>query len=369
MLTQCPACETVFRVTSAILKMGHGQVRCGKCRTQFDAVEALLDETEEIATPSAEDEEEATPGIEAREQEFAEDVTLEGSRIEISGTYRVPPGLRAGASEQVVHEHTVIDRDVAESPLDDADASNQSVEETVIDASLDDDEPVAAAADHLLRDTQPGARTNETLPISQRLWRRHRAAEEASKRSAASNEIAAELNALTNETTPRAKQTRRWALLSIFFVMLFAVQGVHHYRDALIRHPKLGPTVTRIYRAIGISPRWDLNGYEVQQWGMTGNPLASDLLRVRAGVINIAPFAQPYPHIKLSMADRWGAPAGERIFKPQEYLPSDAPTDRLLASKQRTNVEILIVDPGSDAVSFHLNPCLEYEQGIACANE
>lgn len=44
MLTKCPGCRTVFRITGAILRAAHGQVRCGNCNTQFDAIEHALDE-------------------------------------------------------------------------------------------------------------------------------------------------------------------------------------------------------------------------------------------------------------------------------------------------------------------------------------
>ena len=40
--TRCPACKTIFRVTSAQLAMREGQVRCGHCRAVFDGVAALL---------------------------------------------------------------------------------------------------------------------------------------------------------------------------------------------------------------------------------------------------------------------------------------------------------------------------------------
>src|SRR5437868_15165115 len=43
-LTQCPNCQTTFRVTSEILRVAHGQVRCGRCHTQFDALERLIEE-------------------------------------------------------------------------------------------------------------------------------------------------------------------------------------------------------------------------------------------------------------------------------------------------------------------------------------
>jgi len=40
--TRCPACKTIFRVTSAQLAMRAGQVRCGHCHAVFDGVAQLL---------------------------------------------------------------------------------------------------------------------------------------------------------------------------------------------------------------------------------------------------------------------------------------------------------------------------------------
>lgn len=54
MLTRCPACDTTFRVTSAVLKAARGRVRCGRCATAFDAIAGLLDEeSSEIDRPAA----------------------------------------------------------------------------------------------------------------------------------------------------------------------------------------------------------------------------------------------------------------------------------------------------------------------------
>lgn len=44
MYTQCANCSTVFRVTAEVLRVAHGQVRCGVCNATFDALEALIDE-------------------------------------------------------------------------------------------------------------------------------------------------------------------------------------------------------------------------------------------------------------------------------------------------------------------------------------
>ena len=44
MYTECPACQTVFRVTAVTLRTAHGQARCGVCNTTFDALFGLTDE-------------------------------------------------------------------------------------------------------------------------------------------------------------------------------------------------------------------------------------------------------------------------------------------------------------------------------------
>jgi len=41
MITKCPACGTIFRVTPEQLQAHQGQVRCGRCMTVFDGLVAL----------------------------------------------------------------------------------------------------------------------------------------------------------------------------------------------------------------------------------------------------------------------------------------------------------------------------------------
>jgi predicted Zn finger-like uncharacterized protein len=41
MVTKCPACDTVFRVTPEQLQTRAGKVRCGRCMTVFDGAKAL----------------------------------------------------------------------------------------------------------------------------------------------------------------------------------------------------------------------------------------------------------------------------------------------------------------------------------------
>lgn len=44
MYARCPHCETVFSISAAHLRSGRGQVRCGTCLAQFDAMASLSDD-------------------------------------------------------------------------------------------------------------------------------------------------------------------------------------------------------------------------------------------------------------------------------------------------------------------------------------
>ncbi len=125
MLTQCPSCQTTFRVTSEILRVAHGQVRCGRCQTQFDALERLIEETDDggiesgqfMRPPRAIPQPPPPPGqIEVEEPVEHEDITLEGRHIEISGVYEAIDESGQGQPqirEEVSEEWVEIDQDDA----------------------------------------------------------------------------------------------------------------------------------------------------------------------------------------------------------------------------------------------------------------
>ena len=58
MYTQCPSCDTVYRVTTEQIKLAKGDVRCGRCQVMFNALERL---TDHVPPPRL-------PGMEPRRQ-------------------------------------------------------------------------------------------------------------------------------------------------------------------------------------------------------------------------------------------------------------------------------------------------------------
>ena len=336
MLTQCPNCQTTFRVTTEILRVADGQVRCGRCQTQFDALERLIDENESgqqaprsprTTRPAA------SEPIEVEERAEQEDITLEGRHIEISGRYRMPDSPRGEPQirEEIVEEWVEID-DIDEAT---SDAAEIRVEEDLID-----DEP-------------PG----EIEVVEEPAYER---AAEVEAEQVEDDLLAA---------PPRPAVAPLWKILVGPLVLLLAIQFVHTYRHELARHPRIGPAIVGLYGALGanLQPDWDLHAYEILQWHLGSDPAMPGTLRVRASLKNVASFAQPYPLLKLVLEDRWGERVREREFDPSEYLdPATAP-DRLLAPAQQATATISIVDPGPDAEGFRFDVCLRGRQGIVCA--
>lgn len=354
MLTQCPACLTIFRVTGPILRTGHGQVRCGRCEQQFDALERLLDDEEEamqtgevralkrtLTTPSP-------PDASADETR---------SRIESEFPGEVAPQVDAPTVEVNDQEEAEVESPAGRlaEPLPPESEESVGAEPWIADDAVLSPAPsVTPGADdefHRLR-----AEINEPASITHALTERE------------------ELELLAGTRRRNyLRQERRglWTGLSLALALVFLMQIVHHYRQDLVRHPRIGRVMTRIYGALGVplAQAWDLTAYEIQQWGATSDPAIPGTLRVRATIGNVAGFAQPYPVLRFVLEDRWGDAVGSRDFAPQEYLDPGTPVDRLLSPNQRATVDVAIIDPGQDAVGFRWSICLPQPDGMQCESD
>jgi predicted Zn finger-like uncharacterized protein len=345
MLTQCPNCQTTFRVTTEILRVADGQVRCGRCQTQFDALERLVDENEPAQQTAGSPRVTRSPPtaeIEVEEPATQEDITLEGRHIEISGRYRMPDSPRG---EPQIREETV----------------EEWVEIDDIDEAADD-AAVIDVQEEQIEEDEPGA-----IEIAEDAYEVDQEAEAAQVDEEVADEAEPEMDLLAPPQRPAVAPV--WKMLAGPLVLLLAIQLVHTYRHALARHPRLGPAVVGMYGALGVDlqPDWDLHAYEILQWHLGSDPALPGTLKVRASLKNVASFAQPYPLLKLVLEDRWGERVREREFEPSEYLdPATAP-DRLLAAAQQATATVSIVDPGPDAEGFRFDVCLRGRQGIVCA--
>jgi len=161
-----------------------------------------------------------------------------------------------------------------------------------------------------------------------------------------------------------------WLSAAIASALLLMIQAVHHNREWLAAHTPLGGPLRALYSTIGapVSPPANLSAYQLRQWGVTGDPAADGTLRVRASILNIAAQLEPYPLLRVTLANRFGGSIGTRDFEPFEYLGK--PIAKLLSPGERVDATMDILDPGKSAEGFEIDVCLRgADKKISCAND
>ena len=161
-----------------------------------------------------------------------------------------------------------------------------------------------------------------------------------------------------------------WLGTSVFLAFLLCAQLIHGNRAWIGTHAPLRGPLHGLYAALGVavSAPANLSAYQLRQWGVTGDPSASGTLRVRASILNTAAQLQPYPLLRVTLANRFGTKIGARDFEPAEYMGK--PIVRMLSPGERADATLDIVDPGKDAEGFEIDVCVRgADQKISCAGD
>jgi len=164
----------------------------------------------------------------------------------------------------------------------------------------------------------------------------------------------------------------RWPYVAgiVVLALLLAGQAVHYWRKELVQNPVVGPWLLASYSALGLqlAAPVDLSRFEVRQLGTASEPGQAGRLKLRASLVNHAPFAQPFPLLRLTLPDRFGSTIATRDLTPGEYLPGGPRAAAgLLGPLQRADAVVVFVDPGRDAVGFELDVCARTASGVHCS--
>jgi hypothetical protein len=162
----------------------------------------------------------------------------------------------------------------------------------------------------------------------------------------------------------------KWLGAAAVAGVLLIAQVIHQNREWLAAHTPLSAPLRAIYSTLGtpVTPPANLSAYQLRQWGVTGDPAGEGSLRVRASILNSAAQLEPYPLLRVTLANRFGGSIGTRDFEPSEYLGK--PTAKLLAPGERVDATLDILDPGKSAEGFEIDVCLRgADRRVACAND
>lgn len=368
--TKCPKCGAMFRVVADQLKLRGGLVRCGQCRTVFDAIgslayvddaaltapraEAATVPLEGPSTPHRESTNEAAPSPppaaapRARSAPPVPRETTDRKRKALgpATTLRIAPGLAPVATVSL----EVPPRE-APGPKDShaAATANQSTSDGGVPTLLapgvsgDSDDRVTRAA-------LDGIEVIEVAPP-------------ASAESAAVASDAEEPEFIRSaRRPPRAGFSIFFTGGSLLLALLAVAQVMVMLRaDVMVHWPAARPALMHLCQVFGCKLEWPT---QPDQLAVIGSELQSitgtDVLELSAVIRNRAGFTQALPALEVTLSDTQNRPVARKVFSPADYLaaagePSSRVDEGLAAGADMT-IRLFFETRGLQVTGFLVYP-------------
>jgi predicted Zn finger-like uncharacterized protein len=286
MLTRCPDCATVFRITPDQLKARQGKVRCGECQCVFNALDSLV---EELATTA--------PVVPAPTP--------------------VPPAEVARA-------------ETGEAPARSGDVEPVSISES--EPESEPESPAASSHEEILASI--GAETPHSLPAV------------PSDTSVAPEPLVAPPRPFSVPPYPSPRRRRwPWALGLLVALLVLMVQVLVHFRvEMAVLQPGLKPLLQGLCRPLGcdlpLPHRAEMLGIETSD--LHPDPTHPGRLQLVMTLRNRAPFVQELPHLEVTLTDTADATLLVRSLAPREYLPAGTDPGRGFAAGSELPVNLTL---------------------------
>lgn len=355
-ITRCPACLTQFFVSEDQLKKHDGKVRCGQCLHVFDAKTQFItaNTAEEInlidtAVTAAPENltSEAPPAISTVAHAAPADADLNPDVMTepVESSHSAP----APTANLTTPEWPLIN-DI----LDEDDRKNLAA----LDQVQTDQEPIADKYELSVapEDIQAFATENHNPVIDDANTSIHFKEDDDIVDNAHFEDnqkqldaaIISNLNDITRLTliadkqtnyfddlannktvpTPKNKKPHRWPwILGIFMLLLIAIaQSIYFLRDDIaIYYPNLKPYLVKACQQLNCNvnlPK-QIDLIVIDDSDMQEDINLASLMHFSCSLFNQAPFTQAYPNLELTLTDVEDKPTLRRVFKPNEYLPSN----------------------------------------------
>ena len=400
-VTQCPHCQTSFRVNHAQLGMARGVVRCGSCLQVFNAAQQLLNkrtETEQqpaVTAPNVAQPEVIEPPVSAKpvawqteemdldhldlDEELAK---LEELEIQPSKTFGQPKKSKDSSlsarrdtpdAEESEWSDSLFSDSAAEraqssalaTSADDSDAEPARTGRSEPSLSLDIEEPDDTPplklsvdddernGEHLSAiDDEDDGPLKPAPPGKNRRKRNEPGVRDEMLLDLADDPLQLEWQ---KRRSPWGKRLL-WIVLILLAGAALAGQYIASHFEELARQDQYRPTFEQLCPLLGctVPSKVDIDRIKSSNLVVRSHPEFAGALVVDAILYNRAPFSQPFPLLELRFADLNGKMIASRRFKPGEYLTGDmAKTE--MPPQTPIHIALDILDPGPKAVNYSLS--------------
>ena len=370
-VTQCPHCQTSFRVSHTQLSVARGVVRCGACLQVFNAARQLLEQSAAKDTPPAAVPVERRQAAISQREWAASEVDLD--QFDFNPPQRVD-SLSASRDEAEPPEPALPPVIQREPPLDD-EPHEQRTEPSLShtrdlghdDEPLlhpddeDDDQPsvdgrgrLSALDDH---DEHEAPRMPVDPPAPRAAAKGKRS--EPALRDEHLHDLIDDPLQLEWEKPPAAPWGKRllWLALTVLAALALAGQYVTYHFAELARQDQYRPIFQQLCPIVGcnVPAKVDIALIKSSNLVVRSHPDFAGALVVDAIIYNRAAFSQPFPLLELRFADLNGQLIASRRFKPAEYLNGDLAGRAEMPPQTPIHIALDILDPGAKAVNYSLS--------------
>lgn len=316
MRTRCPACATIFRVTSEQLRLKAGKVRCGHCQSVFNAFDEFVPDTAAVApvnklpdeTPASENTPETVP--EALEMPEAAAPTPEMPES------HEPPDVAMA----------VLLCDPQPDPIAKSDEEPSSEAPEVVGPPA----PEAIAEQVALPESNLETPEESTLAAREAGLVAPRELSEAPTYNRwAEGALAGDrLGGFGGEPARRAV----WPFVLVAAILFLVLIGqlLYHFRGEIVQR---WPDAAALYQLAAVDIPLAQN---VDLVSIESSDLQSDNARglfiLQATLRNRANYPQVWPALELTLTDTNDAVVSRRVIKAEEYLPPGISPERFPAN-------------------------------------
>lgn len=160
----------------------------------------------------------------------------------------------------------------------------------------------------------------------------------------------------TAKRVSRWSQSKLWPSLCVIALLLLAAQIAWFKFDTLSRiEPyRTGYLFACPYLGCQVPTLVDTRQITTSNLIVREHPDTAGALAVDVMIVNNATFDQPFPDLTLTFTDINEQLVASRRFTPKDYLGGELAGRELMPSNQKVYITLDLVDPGTEAVNYHI---------------
>ncbi|HEY8855793.1 MAG TPA: DUF3426 domain-containing protein [Rugosibacter sp.] len=297
MLTQCPACDTTFRITAEQIRAKSGRVRCGQCQHAFNALDRLIDVLPDSTQPPAPEK------------------TLDHPSPPQNSSDKTATDAASSFTEE---NNWTASTEIEEFPADilDFETSAEETRKNFSDHPFHADIPMEASAlTDSLSDSPEYTEEEKSLEIS--------IVDPPAYSPTEQTDILLD-DPFAELPSPATIRRWPWVLGSVLLLIVLGAQAVLALRTPLAKSlPATQPAIAALCRiahcTIRLPSQADL--LSIESSDLHPDPTKAGRLVVSATLKNRATFSQKFPHLELTLTDIADKAILRKVLPPTAYLP------------------------------------------------